>query len=91
MISCFEAKSGKQLYGATRVSGLASIYASPIAAGDYVFLTGRSGKTVVLRNSDKFEVVTTNSVGEGVDATPAPVDNQLFIRGAKHLFCIESR
>lgn len=91
MISCFDAKSGKQLYGANRVSGLASIYASPVAAGDYVFLTGRSGRTVVLKNSDDFEVVATNSVGEGVDATPAPVDNQLFIRGAKHLFCIENK
>lgn len=90
MISCFNAKTGEPLYGATRVSGLTSTYASPIAAGDYVYLTGRSGRTVVLKNSDKFEVVATNSVGETVDATPAPVDNQLFIRGEKHLFCIQN-
>ncbi len=25
---------------------------------------------------------------ETVDATPAPVDSELFIRGEKHLFCI---
>ena len=89
MISCFDAKTGKAHYGATRVSGLSSTYASPVAAGDYVFLTGRSGKTVVIKNADEFEVVGTNSVGETVDATPAPVDNQLFIRGEKHLFCIQ--
>jgi outer membrane protein assembly factor BamB len=88
MVSCFEAATGKEIYPLSRVDGLSSIYASPIAAGGYVFLTGRSGTTVVLKDADKFEVVATNSVGETVDATPAPVDDQLFIRGEKHLFCI---
>lgn len=89
MISCHDAKTGKPHYTATRVSGLSSIYASPVAAGGYVFLTGRSGKTVVLKDGNEFQIVATNSLGETVDATPAPVDNQLFIRGEKHLFCIE--
>ena len=35
------------------------------------------------------EVVATNSLGEGVDATPAPVGAQLFVRGARSLFCLE--
>jgi len=43
---------------------------------------------VVLKDGEKFEVVATNTVGEGVDATPAPVDGELFIRGERHLFCI---
>lgn len=91
LITCLDAKTGKPHYGPNRVPGLSSIYASPIAAGGYVFLTGRSGRTVVLKDSNEFEVVATNAVGETVDATPAPVDNQLFIRGEKHLFCIEEK
>lgn len=90
ILSCVDAKTGKAHYGATRVSGLREIYASPVAAGGYVFLTDRSGTTVVIKDSDEFEVVATNSVGETVDATPAPVGNQLFIKGEKHLFCIEN-
>ena len=58
-----------------------STYASPIAAGGHVYLTGRSGTTVVIKDSDQLEIVASNSVGETVDATPAPVDNELFIRG----------
>ena len=27
-------------------------------------------------------------MNEPVDATPAPVGNQLFVRGAEHLFCL---
>jgi hypothetical protein len=43
----------------------------------------------VLRDSDQFEPVAENSIGEVIDATPAPVDNQLFLRGEEHLYCIE--
>lgn len=89
MLSCVDAATGESHYGPKRISELKSIYASPIAAAGHVYLTGRSGTTVVIKDSDEFEIVSTNSVGETVDATPAPVDNQLFIRGERHLFCIE--
>lgn len=88
ILSCYDAKTGKQHFPATRVPGLSGIYASPVAAGGYVFLSDRDGKTVVIKDGEKFEVVATNSLGETIDATPAPVDDQLFIRGEQHLFCI---
>ena len=88
-ISCVDVKSGKAFYAATRVPGLGSIYASPVAAGGHVYLSDRRGNTVVIKDTEKFEVVATNTLGETIDATPAPVDNQLIIRGEKHLFCIE--
>jgi outer membrane protein assembly factor BamB len=87
-LSCVDAATGKPHYMANRVNGLSNIYASPVAAGGYVFLTDRSGTTVVIEDSPTFKIVATNSVGETVDATPAPVDNELFIRGEAHLFCI---
>ncbi len=88
MLTCVDAATGKAHYTSMRVPGLDTTYASPIAAGGYVFLTARNGKTVVIKDSEKFEVVSSNSVGETVDATPAPVDDELFIRGQRHLFCI---
>ena len=88
ILSCYNLETGKPFYTATRVNGLDTIYASPIAAGGHVYLTSRNGTTVVIKDAETFEVVATNSVGETVDATPAPVDNELFIRGEKHLFCI---
>ena len=88
ILSCLDAKTGEPHFGASRIDGIRSTYASPVAAGGYIFLTGRSGTTVVIKDAEKLEVVATNSVGETVDATPAPVDNELFIRGEKHLFCI---
>ena len=88
ILSCVDATTGKPHYMAQRIPGLTRIYASPIAAGGHIYLTGRSGTTVVIADSPKLKIVATNSVGETVDATPAPVGNKLFIRGEKHLFCI---
>lgn len=88
MLSCVDAATGKPHYTAARIPGVALTYASPIAAGGHVYLTGRSGTTVVIKDSDQLEIVASNSVGETVDATPAPVGKELFIRGVNHLFCI---
>ncbi|MFN9719242.1 MAG: PQQ-binding-like beta-propeller repeat protein [Planctomycetota bacterium] len=90
-LSCVDAATGKPHYMATRVPGLEQIYASPIAAGGHVYLTSRSGTTVVIRDSAEFQILSTNNVGETVDATPAPVDSELFIRGEQHLFCISEK
>lgn len=88
ILTCLDAATGEPHYSATRIKGISSTYASPVAAGGHVYLTGRSGTIVVIKDADELEIVATNSVGEGVDATPAPVDGELFIRGEKHLFCI---
>lgn len=89
ILSCFDAKTGKPHYSSVRVPNLfGAIYASPVAANGFVYLTDRTGSTVVIRDSSKFEVVSVNSVNETVNATPAPVGRELFIRGDSHLFCI---
>ena len=43
---------------------------------------------MVIEDAPELKIVATNSVGETIDATPAPVDNELFIRGEKHLYCL---
>jgi len=87
-LSCVDAATGKPYYMASRIPGVESTYASPVAAGGYVFLTGRNGTTVVIKDASELSIIQTNSLGEPVDATPAPVGNELFVRGEKHLFCI---
>lgn len=88
MINCVDAATGKPFYNTQRIDGINSTYASPVAAGGKIYLTGRSGTIVVIEDSAELKILATNSVGEGVDATPAPVDNELFVRGQNHLFCI---
>jgi len=89
-LSCVDAATGKPYYMASRIPGVESTYASPVAAGGYVFLTARNGTTTVIADDNELKIISTNALGEPVDATPAPVGNELFLRGEKHLFCIAS-
>lgn len=90
-LTCVDAKTGKAFFAASRVPGIKETYASPIAAGGYIYLTARDGTIVVIEDSATLKVVATNSLNEGVDSTPAAVDKELFVRGAKHLFCFEAK
>lgn len=87
LLTCVDAKSGKTLYAASRVPGVSRTYASPVAANGCVYLTDRGGSIVVIEDSPELKILATNDVGEGVDATPALVGQELFVRGEKHLFC----
>lgn len=89
ILTCMDVKTGKPHYSRERIEGMSRVYASPVAANGHVYLTDRDGTTVVLKDGPKLEIVATNELGEGVDATPALVGKQVFIRGAKHLYCVE--
>lgn len=89
VLSCLEAATGKPLINQKRIPAVENIYASPVGADGRIYITGRDGTTVVIPNTGEFDILATNTVGEPVDASPALVGKQIFIRGDKHLFCIE--
>jgi outer membrane protein assembly factor BamB len=88
ILSCRDAKTGKLVYGPVRLPGIGDIYSSPVAADDRIYLTSRTGTTLVLKHGKSFEVLETNNLGDGVDASPAVVDDKLFMRTASALYCI---
>jgi len=87
LLTCVDAASGQPHYERQRISGVSRTYASPVAAGGHIYLTDRNGTITVIKDGPELSIVATNDMGEGVDATPAPVGQQLFVRGERHLFC----
>lgn len=83
-----EAKTGELVIDQTRLPNISSVYASPVAAADHIFLTGRDGTTLVLSHGKQMEVVATNKLDDEIDASAAIVDDQIFIRSKSHLYCI---
>lgn len=86
LLTCVDAATGQPHYQTERIPGVARTYASPVAAGGHVYLTDRSGRITVIEDAAALKVVAENDVGEGVDATPAPAGESLFVRGERHLF-----
>ena len=91
VFSCFNAKTGQTLIDAERLEGPSGFYASPVGAGGRVYLAGRNGTSLVLKNSDKLEILATNKLDEKFDASPAVVGHELFLRGHEYLYCIAAR
>ena len=88
LLTCLDINTGKPNFSAQRIEALQMVYASPVAAGGHVYLVGRSGNAVVIKDSDKLEIVSTNELNDPIDASPAIVGNQLFLRSRKNLYCI---
>ncbi|MHC4176959.1 MAG: outer membrane protein assembly factor BamB family protein [Planctomycetota bacterium] len=88
ILSCYQARTGAAHFEQTRLEGLSGVYASPVGAADRVYLVSRDGKTMVIKRSKDLEVLATNTLDEGFDASPAVVDDQLFLRGREYLYCI---
>ncbi|MFM8252863.1 MAG: PQQ-binding-like beta-propeller repeat protein [Planctomycetota bacterium] len=88
ILSALDARKGHPVFGPDRVAGLTDVYASPVAADGKLFLVGRDGTTVVIKAGRKLEVLSTNRLDEPIDASPALVDSELFLRGAQHVYCV---
>ena len=90
-LSCFDAKLGRPHYEAQPLEALQGVYASPVAAGGRIYLTGRNGASAVIKHSEKLEVLATNRLDDRFDASPAIVGNELILRGHEHLYCIATK
>jgi outer membrane protein assembly factor BamB len=88
VLSCLDARTGKPFFETQRVEDLENVYASPVGAAGRIYLTGRSGTTVVIKNIGKLEVLSTNALNERVDATPALIGKEVIIRSKESLYCI---
>lgn len=86
LLTCVDAATGSPHYETMRIPGVGRTYASPVAAHGHVYLTDRGGRITVIKDGPSLTVVAENDVGEGVDATPAPVGDSLVVRGERHLF-----
>ena len=88
MLSCFNAKTGEAHYGPERLDGITEVYASPVGAGNRVYITDRDGATLVIKHGAEFEVLAQNMLDDSFDASPAIVDNEIYLRGRLALYCI---
>ncbi|MFN0138268.1 MAG: PQQ-binding-like beta-propeller repeat protein, partial [Phycisphaerae bacterium] len=88
VLTNLDAKTGQENFGRERIEGMQQVYASPIGANGFVYLCGRDGETVVIKAGPKLEIVATNKLDDGFDASPVAVGDQLLLRGREHLYCV---
>jgi outer membrane protein assembly factor BamB len=88
LVVCLDATTGKQCWEQEVPE---TFYSSPIVVGGKILAIDLTGQAIVLDpQRDRYAEVARNPLGERVMATPACLGNKLFLRGVKHLFCLEA-
>jgi outer membrane protein assembly factor BamB len=90
LLTSVDARTGEVLVDKKRLPDVSTVYSSPVGAAGRVYLSSREGNTVVLEHGrgKELKVLATNSLEGAIDASPAIVGKELFLRTATHLYCI---
>ena len=91
ILSAFDAPTGKPHYRLQRLDGLPEVFSSPVGANGRIYIAGRDGVTHVIRHGSTYELLAKNKLDDGFDASPALVDNEIFLRGYQFLYSIAER
>jgi outer membrane protein assembly factor BamB len=67
------------------------IFSSPVGASGRIYITGRDGRTVVLRHDQENATLAVNSLEDSFSASAALVDREIYLRGEKFLYCIAEK
>lgn len=89
---CYELTTGKNTWeGAEKLR--AGTWGSLIHSDGRLYSLMKNGETVVLAAKPQFEILATNSLGqgEGTYSSPAVADGEIFIRTFKNLYCVSAK
>ena len=88
--TAFETRRGKQIGRQARIQNSCEYFASPIVGDGKIYIAGENGVIVVLKDSDKYELLAKNDMGDAILATPAIADGSIFIRTRSKLICVSN-
>ena len=85
IVTCVNARTGELLYR-ERLGASGTYYSSPVAVNDRIYIASSKGTVVVFAAGDGLNVLARNNLKENILATPAIVDNKIYVRTDKHLY-----
>ena len=88
VLSCYEARTGKQMYKERLGTGNEGFTASPVAAEGKIYFTSERGSVFVVKPGPAFVVLATNQMDEVCMATPAISGGAIFFRTQGHVVAV---
>ena len=88
LFDAYNLKTGAEIYRQRLPQVGSGFSASPVAADDKIYLSNEDGEVLVIAAGEKFALVSTNSMGELLMATPALSDGVMYVRSSASLFAI---
>lgn len=89
IFSSIDPKTGQILKQGRLTGALDTYYSSPVAAAGKIYLFSQTGIATVLKAGREWEILASNAMDDQVFATPAIVDDKMFVRTRTALYCFE--
>lgn len=91
LLDAYDLRTGEEVYRQRLPTVGSGFSASPVAADGRLYLSNEDGEVLVVAAGRKFELISTNTMGELLMATPALSDGVMYVRSAKSLFAVGRR
>ena len=88
VLSAYDAKTGDTIYQQRLPS---SFSASPVAADGKLYLASEDGDVFVVKAGRQYELLSRNTMGQPLMATPAVSHGMLIVRGDKAIYALGER
>jgi outer membrane protein assembly factor BamB len=91
IFDAYDVETGKEIYR-KRLDPIGSGFsASPVAADGRLYLSSEDGEMLVISAGREFRLMSTNTMGELLMATPALSNGVMYVRSSSSLFAIGTR
>lgn len=87
ILCCHEVATGKRMYQ-QRLPGGGTVAASVALVGDKLLVVDEGGNASWVKTGPEFSVIGGGQLDDTVWASPAVVENRIFLRGVSGLYCI---
>jgi outer membrane protein assembly factor BamB len=91
ILTALDPKTGHILKQGRLTGALDQYYASPVGAAGKVFFLSQQGKVTVVKAGADWEILAVNDLDDESFATPAIVDDKLFVRTRGTLYCFSDK
>lgn len=88
VLDAYELETGREIYRQRLTHRGSGFSASPVAAGDTIYLPSEDGDILVVKAGETFEEIVTNSMDDLLMATPAIAHGVLYVRTARKLYAL---
>jgi len=88
LFDCYNLRTGEDIYRQRIPHQGEGFSASPVACDGKIYLSSEDGDIYIVKAGAKFELLSTNPMGELTMATPALSEGRMFVRTQHHVFAI---
>jgi len=90
LLTCIDPETGRVIY-TNRIGSPGPHITSPVAANGFLYLCSFKGKMKVVKAEDKFEIAGEYDFKDKIMATPAIIENSIYIRTGKELIAFSRK